>query len=94
MTRRTAQARHVSREEAGCMDFDAALEAYLEGEDAENLLRATSMVVGSSIELDPERAFIVAELTGTCLEVLQDYDDAGRAVRRWFAQMQEPGARH
>jgi|KBSSwiStaDraftv2_1062776.scaffolds.fasta_scaffold61051_5 hypothetical protein len=26
--------------------------------------------------------------------MLEDYDDAGRAVRRWFATMAEPGARH
>jgi hypothetical protein len=40
------------------------------------------------------RAFIIAEVTGTCCETLQDYDDAGRAMRRWFALTVEPGARH
>ena len=52
------------------------------------------MLVGSAAELDPERAFIIAELTGTCCETLQDYDDAARAIKRWFALMAEPGARH
>jgi hypothetical protein len=94
MTRRTAQARYISREEAGCIAFDAALDEYLEGGDPEDLLRATYMLAGSAAELDPERAFIIGEVTGVCCETLQDYDDAGRAVRRWFALMEEDGARH
>jgi hypothetical protein len=93
MTSRIAHARYVSREEAGCIGFDAALDAYLEGGGAEDLLRAAQMVAGSAIELDQERAFIIVELTGAICE-LADYDDAGRAVRRWFALMGEPGARH
>jgi hypothetical protein len=94
MARRTARARYISREEADCIAFDVAVDEYLEGGDPENLLCAACLLVGSAVELDPERAFIVAELTGTCCETLQDYDDAGRAVRRWFATMMEPGARH
>jgi hypothetical protein len=94
MTRRTAQARYISHEEAGCIAFDAALDACLGGSDPEDLLRAAYMLVGSAAELDPERAFIIAELTGTCCETLQGYDDAGRAVRRWFALAEEGGARH
>jgi hypothetical protein len=66
----------------------------LNGGAAEDLLRAARMLVGSSAQLNPERAFIIAELTGTCCEMPQDYDDAGRAVWRWFALMAEPGARH
>jgi hypothetical protein len=51
------------------------------------------MVLRSTIPLDAEHALVVAEMTGCTCE-LADYDDAGRAVRRWFAQMAGPGARH
>jgi hypothetical protein len=93
MARSTARARHISREEAGCIDFDAALETYLCGGDPEDLLRAAVLVLGSAVPLAPERAEAVAELTGCACEIL-DYDDAVRAVRRWFALIGEPGARH
>lgn len=91
--RRRAAGRIVDRETSGAIDFDAALEAYLDGGDPEDLLRAAGMVIGSTIPLDREHALVLAELTGTTCD-LADYDDAGRAVRRWFAQMAEPGARH
>jgi hypothetical protein len=91
--RATASANYVTREEVGCIEFDAALEAYLDGSDPEDLLRAACMVVGSAIPLHPVLAEAIGELTG-CVCQLQDYDDAGRAVRRWFAVMAEPGARH
>ena len=83
------------RASSGAIDFDAALEAYIDGGDAEAeaLLRAAGNVLGSSIPLDPAHAEAFAALTG-CTWVLEDYDDAGRAVRRWFALMGEPGARH
>jgi hypothetical protein len=85
----------VDPEVAGCIDFDAALEAYIDGSDAEaeELLRAAGNVLGSTVALDSEHAEAIAELTG-CTCDLADYDDAGRAVRRWFALMAEPGARH
>jgi hypothetical protein len=91
--RRRAARRIIDRETAGCIDFDAALEAYLNGGDPEELLRAAGMVIGSIIALDPEHALVLTELTGCTCELV-DYDDAGRAVRRWFATMAEPGARH
>jgi hypothetical protein len=50
-------------------------------------------VLGSDIPLDEDRAEAIGVLTG-CPYMLADYDDAGRAVRRWFATMAEPGARH
>jgi hypothetical protein len=50
-------------------------------------------VLGSAVPLDEERAEIIAAVTG-CRCELADYDGAGRAVRRWFAVMGEPGARH
>jgi hypothetical protein len=93
MTRRFAARRSLDREQGGCIDFDAALEAYIFGGDAEELLRAAGNVLGSTIPLDPEHAEAIAALTG-CHRELLDYDDAGRAVRRWFATMAEPGARH
>ena len=93
MSRRT-HASYMSCEEADCIAFDLALDAYLDGGDPEDLLGAAYMLVGSAAGLDPERAFIIAELTGTCCETLQDYDDAARAIKRWFALMAEPGARH
>ncbi len=93
MTRRFAARRTIDRETSGAIDFDAALEAYIFGGDAEELLQAAGNVLGSTVPLDPERAETIAELTGTTCE-LADYDDAGRAVRRWFAQTREPGPRH
>jgi hypothetical protein len=50
-------------------------------------------VLGCRIPLGPKHAKAIAELTGTDCELV-DYDDAGRAVRRWFAMMEEGGARH
>jgi hypothetical protein len=44
--------------------------------------------------MDPKRAFTLAELTGAPDKLLVDYDDAARAIRRWFAHTLEPGARH
>jgi hypothetical protein len=75
------------------IEFDAALEAYLDGGDAEELLRAAALVMGSAVPLDEEKAGVIALLTG-CTCVLANYDDAGRAIRRWFAMMGEPDARH
>ena len=92
MTRRTAT-RRVDRETSGAIELDAALEAYLNGGDPEDSLRAAGLVIGSTVPLDPELALVIAALTGCSCE-LADYDDAGRAVRRWFALMEEDGARH
>ena len=79
--------------DTACIEFDAALEAYLDGGDAEELLRASALVMGSTVPLDEEKAGVIALLTG-CTCVLDDYDGAARAVRRWFAQMAAPGARN
>jgi hypothetical protein len=94
MSRRTAHAHsHVSREEERCIDFDAALADYVADGDAEGLLCAATAVIGSFVAIEPLRSDTIAELTGCGWEI-KDYDDAGRAIRRWFAQMREPGARH
>jgi hypothetical protein len=84
----------ISRDEAAaCIDFDNALESYLDGADPEELLRAAVKVLGSAVRVEPERAEIIAAVTGCTCEIA-DYDDAGRAVRCWFDQMAEPGTRH
>jgi len=93
MTRRTPARGIADREVAACIDFDCALQDYLERGEAEGLLCAAALVLGSRIPLGPQHAKAIAELTG-CGCTLQDYDDAGRAVRRWFAIMAESGARH
>ena len=72
MSRRSAARPIDDRETSGAIDFDAALEAYLDGGDAEDLLCAAAMVLGSTIPLDPERAEAIAELTGTRCELLDD----------------------
>jgi hypothetical protein len=93
MSRRTAYARRVSQEEERCIDFGAALADYIAGGDAEGLLCAATAVIGTFVPIDPIRADTIAELT-SCGWEIKDYDDAGRAIRLWFAQMREPGARH
>jgi hypothetical protein len=93
MTRRPSARHLIDREITACVDFDAALADFVASGDPEELLRTAGMVTGSRIPLDAEHALVVAELTGWTAELL-DYDDAGRAVRRWFALMDEDGARH
>lgn len=94
MTRRTTRRCIDDLDETTCAaNFDAALEYYAALGDAEELLEAAGMVIGSTIPLDPEHARAIADLTGATCELV-DYDDAGRAIRRWFATIAEPGARH
>jgi hypothetical protein len=77
------------RETQGAIDFDAALEGYASGYDhPEYLLRAAGLVLGSTIPLDPDHARAIARLTGAIIK-LATYDDAGRAVQRWFAAKEE-----
>jgi hypothetical protein len=94
MTSRATRTWHITPEEADCIAFHAELDAYLDDGGIGGLLDAACEVAGSMIEMDPKRAFAVAELTGTRDELLVDYDDASRAIRIWFALMAEPGARH
>jgi hypothetical protein len=82
------------RETQGAIDFDAALEGYAGCYmEPEELLRAAGLVRGSTILLDPEHATATARLTGAIVK-LATYDDAGRAVQRWFAAREEAGARY
>ena len=93
MTRRTSDRGIIDRETQRAIDFDCALQDYLERGEAEELLCAATLVLGCRIPLGPQHAMAIAELTGTDCELV-DYDDAGRAVRRWFATMASRGARH
>jgi hypothetical protein len=79
------------RESQGAIDFDAALQGYACGYDEpEVLLRSAGLVLGSTIPLDDEHARAIARLTGSIAR-LATYDDAGRAVQRWFAGKAEAG---
>jgi hypothetical protein len=83
--------RPSERETQGAIDFDAALEGYACGYDEpEVLLRFAGLVLGSTIPLDDEHARAIARLTGFIVR-LATYDDAGRAVQRWFAAKAEAG---
>jgi hypothetical protein len=79
------------RETQGAIDFDAALEGYAcSYMEPEELLRAAGLVRGCTISLDPDHARAIARLTGAIVK-LATYDDAGRAVQRWFASKEEAG---
>jgi hypothetical protein len=79
------------RETQGAIDFDAALETYASGySDPEELLRAAGLVRGCGIELDPDHARAIARLTGAIVKLVS-YEDAGRAIQRWFAAKAEAG---
>jgi hypothetical protein len=52
------------------------------------LRRAAGLVLGSTIPLDEEHARAIARPTGAIVR-RKTYDDAGRAVERWFAAKQE-----
>jgi hypothetical protein len=78
----------------GAIDFDAALTAYLDGGDPERLLQAAGRVIDCDLPIDHERADEVSLLTGNIDVEIETYSDAAHAIRRWFAVMGEPGARH
>src|SRR5262245_18674113 len=87
--RMTATHDPSERETQGAIDFDAALEGYACGwDDPEMLLRAAGLVLGSTIPVAPEHARAIAELTGAIVK-LATYNDAGRAIQRWFAAREE-----
>jgi hypothetical protein len=90
VTGRTAQARETS----GAIDFDAALEAYLNGGSHEDLLRASGKVIDCDLPFAPEQADTISKLTDHLDIEIETYGDAAHAIRRWFFQMREPGARH
>jgi hypothetical protein len=81
------------RQTSGATDFDAALDAYLAGGDCEALLRAAAIVIECELPLTHEHADAISNLTGESIEI-ESYSDAGHAVRRWFATMDEDAARY
>lgn len=81
------------RQTSGAVDFDAALEAYLAGGDREALLRAAAIVIHCELLLTREHADAISNLTGESIEI-ESYADAGHAVRRWFAAMDENAPRN
>lgn len=78
----------MSRQTSGAVDFDAALAAFLAGGDSEALLRAAAIVIECELPLTREHADAISNLTGESIEI-ESYSDAGHAVRRWFATMNE-----
>jgi len=88
VTRRGAQARETS----GAIDFDTALEAYLDGRGHEALLRAAGKVIDCDMPFAPEHADTISELTDQLDIEIETYGDAAHAIRLWFIQMREPGA--
>jgi hypothetical protein len=88
--RRTAQARGTS----GAVDFDAALEAYVNGGGHEELLQAAGKVIDCDLPIAPVHADTISKLTDHLDIQIETYSDAAHAIRRWFFQMREPGARH
>jgi hypothetical protein len=92
MTRRAAG--RIDREAQGAFDFEAALEAYLNGGDPEDLLRAAGMAIECNLPMTRELADIVCGLTGNFDILIETYSDAAYAIRWWFALMEEDGARH
>jgi hypothetical protein len=86
--RRSDQAPYVDeRQTSGATDFDAALKAFLAGGDSEALLRA-AIVIECELPLTREHADAISKLTGESIEI-ESYSDAGHAVRRWFATMDQ-----
>jgi hypothetical protein len=93
MTRRPTT-RRLDRATSGAIDFDAALRAYLDGGDPERLLQAAGKVIDCNLPIDPEHADEISVLTDHVDVEIETYSDAAHAIRRWFAIMGEPGARH
>jgi hypothetical protein len=92
---RKAQARRIDeRAASGAIDFDAALEAYIQGGNPEELLQAAGKVVDCNLRIDAEHADTISELTDNLNIEIETYSDAAHSIRRWFATMKEPGARH
>ena len=94
MSRRTAASRVDDRDASGAIHFDAALEDYINGDDPEALLQAAGKVIHCNLPIAAEHADRISALTDHLDIEIETYGDAARAIRRWFATMWEPGARH
>src|SRR6478672_5049697 len=74
--------------------FVGALEAYQHGGSPEAVLQAAGSVIVSNRPIAPEHADTISVVTDNLNIVVETYGDAAHAIRRWFAQMAEPGAGH
>jgi hypothetical protein len=72
-------------------DFDAALEAYLNGGSHEELLQAAGKIIDCDLPFAPERADRISKLTDHLDIEIETYGDAAHAIRSWFFQMRETG---
>jgi hypothetical protein len=81
-----------ARETSGAIDFDVALEAYLERGNHEELLRAAGKVIDCDLPFAAEHADTISKLTDNLDIEIETYGDAAHAIRRWFFQLREPGA--
>jgi hypothetical protein len=90
---RAGRAAGRSFEAASCIDFDAALEAYRDGDDPGALLRAAGVVIDSNLLIGAEHADTISTLIDRLDVEIETYGDAAHAIRHWFFQMREPGAR-
>ena len=59
----------------------------------EALLRAAAMVLECELPLTREHADAISNLTRESIQI-ESYSDAGHAIRRWFATMDEDASRH
>lgn len=78
--RPTSQARETS----GAIVFDAALEAYLNGDSHEELLRAAGKVIDCNLPVASEHANTISRMTDHLDVRIDTYGDAAHAIRRWF----------
>jgi hypothetical protein len=83
-----------TRETSVAIDFDTALEVYRNGGGHEELLRAAGQVIDCDLPFAPEHADTISRMTDHLDIEIETYGDAAHAIRRWFFQMREPGARH
>ena len=94
MSSRTAARRVDDREASGAIDFDCALEDYINGGDPEALLQAAGKAIHCNLPIAAEHADRISALTDHLDIEIETYGDAARAIRLWFATCEEPGARH
>ena len=81
-------------EAANCIDFDAALKAYQDGNDPAALLRAAGKIIDCNLPIALEHADTISIVTDNLNIEIETYGDAAHAIRRWLFQISEPGAEH
>jgi hypothetical protein len=87
----TTDRSRVDPEAAGCIDFDAALEAYRDGDDPGALLRAAGKVIDCNLPIAPKHADTISSLADNLDIEIETYGDAAHAIRSWLLQMREAG---